>query len=160
MFCASCGNQLVAGAMFCGSCGTPVASAQPAAAGLYGQPTLVTSTPPKSFLTAWLLSFFLGWLGIDRFYLGHVALGIAKLIASFIGSLLIVGWVIWPLIDMILMLSGRLKDAQGRALEGFDHYKRTAFWVTLGVWGGGFILGSLALVFLIAAIAGLSGLYY
>ena len=65
MFCANCGNQLVAGAMFCGKCGTPAptggaAAAQAAAPaysspqpGAYGQPVFVVK-PPKSFLTTWL----------------------------------------------------------------------------------------------------------
>lgn len=54
--------------------------------------------PPKSHAAAILLSFFLGTLGIDRFYLGHVGLGIAKLLLS---------WAtlgIWQLIDLILII--------------------------------------------------------
>lgn len=47
----------------------------------------------KSPTTVILLSIFLGGLGIDRFYVGDVALGIFKLL---------LGWLtlgIWPLID-------------------------------------------------------------
>ncbi|KAK2191891.1 hypothetical protein NP493_43g03052 [Ridgeia piscesae] len=35
-------------------------------------------TNGKKFSTALLLSVFLGWLGIDRFYLGYPAIGLAK----------------------------------------------------------------------------------
>ena len=34
----------------------------------------------KDWLTAVLLSLFVGWLGIDRFYLGYTGLGIVKLL--------------------------------------------------------------------------------
>lgn len=54
--------------------------------------------PPKSHAAAILLSFFLGTLGIDRFYLGHVGLGIAKLLLSW----MTLG--IWQLIDFILII--------------------------------------------------------
>lgn len=65
----------------------------------------------KSWLTTVLLSFFLGGLGVDRFYLGYTGLGVAKLL---------VGWLtlgIWPLVDFILILIRKVDDAQGRPLR-------------------------------------------
>ena len=50
----------------------------------------------KTWLTALLLSIFLGGLGVDRFYMGHVGLGVLKLI-------LMGGFGIWWLIDLILI---------------------------------------------------------
>ena len=64
----------------------------------------------KDWLTATLISFFVGFLGIDRFYLGYTALGILKLITCG-------GLGIWALIDFILILMGNLKDANGRPLR-------------------------------------------
>jgi hypothetical protein len=77
----------------------------------------------KSFLVTWLLSWLLGFWGIDRFYLGKVGTGILKLITFG-------GFGIWWLIDLILVLSGRQRDKKGMALEGFDKLKKIAWIVT------------------------------
>ena len=64
----------------------------------------------KEWLTTILLSFFVGWLGIDRFYLGYTGLGILKLIS-------LGGFGIWYVIDLILIVTGNLKDSQGLPLR-------------------------------------------
>lgn len=81
----------------------------------------------KSFVATWLLSWFLGTLGIDRFYLGQVGLGVAKLLTFG-------GCGVWAFIDLILVLSGSMKDAQGRPLAGYAQNKTMAIAVTVGVW--------------------------
>jgi TM2 domain-containing membrane protein YozV len=68
----------------------------------------------KSKLTAGLLQLFLGGFGVGRFYLGYTGIGIAQLAVSVltcgIGG-------IWPFVDAILMLTGNVKDPQGRTLR-------------------------------------------
>lgn len=62
---------------------------------------------PKSWTTALVLSFFLGLLGVDRFYLGYVSKGILKLIT-------LGGLGIWWLYDLIKIAGNKLPDAHGQ----------------------------------------------
>ena len=50
----------------------------------------------KEYIFALLFSIFLGYLGIDRFYMGQVGIGIGKLLT-------LGGCGIWYLIDIILI---------------------------------------------------------
>jgi TM2 domain-containing membrane protein YozV len=65
----------------------------------------------KDFLVALLLSIFLGQLGVDRFYMGYIGTGILKLIT-------LGGCGIWWLVDVILIATKNLKDANGLPLKG------------------------------------------
>ena len=61
---------------------------------------------PKSRLVALLLCFFLGFLGIHRFYVGKIGTGILMLI-----TLGLFG--IWTFIDLIIIIVGAFKDKEG-----------------------------------------------
>lgn len=66
---------------------------------------------PKSKLVTLLLAFFLGGLGVHRFYLGYTLIGALMLVT-------LGGCGIWALIDFILILIGKVnRDAQGRLLK-------------------------------------------
>jgi len=49
----------------------------------------------RNYIVALILSIFVGWLGVDRFYINHIGLGILKLITCG-------GFGIWWLIDIIM----------------------------------------------------------
>ena len=64
----------------------------------------------RSLIVAVLLWFFLGLLGIHRFYLGHVGMGILYLLT---GALCGIGWII----DGIRFLTGSLQPKNGKLIE-------------------------------------------
>ncbi len=64
----------------------------------------------KSWMTALLLSFFVGGFGVDRFYLGYTGLGVAKLLTCG-------GLGIWTLIDFIMIAMNKIPDANGQELQ-------------------------------------------
>lgn len=63
----------------------------------------------KEWLTTVILSWLLGGLGVDRFYLGYTGLGVLKLIT-------LGGCGVWHLIDAIMVILRKMPDAQGRPL--------------------------------------------
>ncbi|KAI8080271.1 uncharacterized protein B0P05DRAFT_579169 [Gilbertella persicaria] len=57
----------------------------------------------RSWFVALMLSIFLGPLGVDRFYLGYIFLGILKLITAGLGG-------IWWTVDVILIALNVVND--------------------------------------------------
>jgi TM2 domain-containing membrane protein YozV len=69
-------------------------------------PKNIESNSGKSQIVAIILCFFLGALGIHRFYLGYTGIGILELLTlGFFGILLF--------IDFIRLLTGGLKPKDG-----------------------------------------------
>jgi len=114
--CTQCGKTLkvpdtMAGKRGkCPGCGAVIAI--PGAGGM--QPAASSAPAPatggKSWMVALLLSFFLGGMGVDRFYLGYTGLGILKLVT-------LGGCFVWALIDLIRIALNKLPDAQGNLLQ-------------------------------------------
>jgi len=64
---------------------------------------------PKSRLVALFLCWFLGIFGVHRFYLGKIGTGVIMLLTCG-------GFVIWWLVDLIMILVGVSHDKEGRLL--------------------------------------------
>jgi hypothetical protein len=80
-----------------------------------GKPMLDAAGNPvsdKSRLAAALLCWFVGVLGVHRFYVGKVGTGVAMLLTCG-------GLGIWALIDLVIILVGSFRDQDGRALENW-----------------------------------------
>jgi TM2 domain-containing membrane protein YozV len=79
-------------------------------------PLVGTTDTQKSRLVAGLLGILLGGLGVHRFYLGYIGIGIAQIIVTIctfgVGHF-------WGLIEGILILTGSTitTDAEGRPLK-------------------------------------------
>lgn len=57
----------------------------------------------KNPTTALILSIFLGTLGVDRFYIGHIGLGVAKLLLAWLT------FGIWTIVDWFLIINATKK---------------------------------------------------
>jgi len=64
----------------------------------------------KAMVPAALLCFFLGFLGIHRFYVGKVGTGILMILTFG-------GLGIWALIDLVMIIVGSFKDKNGLPLQ-------------------------------------------
>ena len=64
----------------------------------------------RNWNTALLLSILLGIFGADRFYVGRTGLGILKLVTFG-------GYFVWWVMDVILLLQGRMKDDLGKLVQ-------------------------------------------
>lgn len=107
MYCRNCGKEIENGATYCPICGVSTNSApQPPVI------NIINNGPGyiyKKKWTAFWLCFFLGGLGIHRFYVGKTGTGIIWLL-----TLGLCG--IGTLIDLIVILCGGFKDKTGQPL--------------------------------------------
>ncbi|MBN2099832.1 MAG: zinc ribbon domain-containing protein [Dehalococcoidia bacterium] len=121
-FCNTCGAGVHPLAEICPKCGVRLAKLSTSDRG---------DASTKSRLTATLLCALLGGLlllfGIHRLYLGKIGTGVTLLLLGIAGWLAwwfyglgFLFWAIggiWQLVDFILLLSGSMKDGQGKTVK-------------------------------------------
>lgn len=122
MYCRTCGNEILDDTLFCPKCGakqqesgTP-ATPQPIIVNVHNENNnanvggIDANYPYKSKWTAFLLCFFLGGIGVHRFYVGKTGTGILWLLTAGVFG---VGW----LVDWIVILCGGFRDKAGYPLK-------------------------------------------
>ena len=133
-FCPNCGASLEEGVKFCANCGKQIQEAtqqQPVQQPIQQPQTQSTSQAvavnvvvpqqpvyaqqppsPHSRGVALILCIFLGYLGLHRFYVGNVGMGLVYLFTlGFFGF--------GPFIDFFSILFGSFRDIQGRLLTNW-----------------------------------------
>lgn len=114
MYCFSCGAVIKKLAELCVHCGVRVNPLPSSVAA----PVPAPDFSLRSRVTAGILGLLLGWLGVHRFYLGSIGVGIIQIIVTLItfgfGGL-------WGFIEGIIILSGAAwRDADGKPLRGYN----------------------------------------
>jgi TM2 domain-containing membrane protein YozV len=111
--CLGCGAKPLIGSSFCHACGaktSPVAEFCTKCGAKLGVKTLESNISDKSRLVVTLLAWYLGPLGIHRFYLGKIGTGLLMLFTFG-------GLGIWAIIDFIIAVSGNMKDKEGKLIK-------------------------------------------
>ena len=68
-----------------------------------------TTTSTTDWLTLFLLTFFVGVLGVHRFYIGKIGTG-------FLMLLTLGGLGVWFLVDLILVVTGQFTNKDGQKI--------------------------------------------
>ena len=68
-----------------------------------------SSTTSTDWLTLFLLTFFVGVLGVHRFYTGKIGTGFLMLIT-------LGGFGVWFLVDLILVVTGQFTNKEGQKI--------------------------------------------
>ena len=81
--------------------------AREASAGKAASDSMVSE---KGFVPALLLCFFLGGIGVHRFYVGKIGTGILMIVT-------LGGLGIWTLVDFVMIAVGSFRDKQGLLIK-------------------------------------------
>lgn len=107
-YCSKCGKELHEEAVICTGCGCSTEKFKGA------NNSFNANASPKSRLVAILLCFFLGVLGVHRFYVGKVGTGLLWLFTC--GGFFGIGY----LVDIIMIACGSFTDKEGKFLTNWD----------------------------------------
>ena len=100
-YCPNCGAKVAEDAAICPHCGLGLTQKPRGERGV--------GVGGKEWLPTLLLCIFLGYLGAHRFYTGHIGIGIVQLLTGGACG-------IWTFIDLISILTGSFRDAEGYKL--------------------------------------------
>lgn len=127
--CVKCGTKPMNAAKFCWNCGTETSDAQEICVkcGVNLKKGGGAAGEGKDWLVTLLLAIFLGGLGIHRFYVGLTGTAVVMLCLYVIGwilapftlgitGLLPLAALVWALIDIISIATGKFKDKDGNPL--------------------------------------------
>ncbi len=142
-FCISCGVRPLNAENFCQNCGAETRPEQEVClkcGTLLKREDRQIDPTRKNQLVALLLCLFVGSLGVHRYYMGRVGSGVAMLLLYFsifvflfmgsmrsfpepvwigllvFGAFALVGYMVWWIIDLISIATGKMKDGEGREL--------------------------------------------
>ena len=107
--CPYCNEQIAYDAIKCRHCGEWLQDSGSMAA-------------PKKFIDVILLSYFLGYLGVHRFYTGYIGIGVAQLLT-------VGGCGLWSFIDFVAICFNAYKDSEGRPLYKYDKMIGVLFFI-------------------------------
>lgn len=107
MYCSNCGTQLDDIAVVCVKCGAPTANFNLQSRASIQEPGIA----PEGYdwMTALLLCVFVGSFGIHSFYTKKTVIGVAQLLT-------LGGCGIWHLVDLIMIITEKFVDGEGRPL--------------------------------------------
>jgi TM2 domain-containing membrane protein YozV len=71
---------------------------------------MTATASDKGFVPALLLCFFLGMLGVHRFYVGKIGTGLLQLVTFG-------GLGIWTMVDFIMIAVGSFTDSDGNPIK-------------------------------------------
>jgi TM2 domain-containing membrane protein YozV len=103
VFCRGCGKSIHNSAIACPTCGAQQASPSTT-------PAPPVSASAKRILPVFLLCWFLGFIGVHRFFVGKIGTGILMIVTFG-------GLGIWWLIDFIVIICGNFTDKDGNKIN-------------------------------------------
>ncbi len=108
--CTQCGNSLESADQFCTNCGAKIGLESQGDKTSQKSMSPVAENSAKSPLVTLLLCLFLGMFGIHRFYVGKFGTGLLMFLTGG-------GLGIWFLVDLILIVTNKFEDSEGKRLK-------------------------------------------
>ncbi len=105
-FCTNCGAIIPQSAKFCSSCGEDQYASNPSNSKFENSHQTIKKNFNEDWVVTLLFCWFLGIFGAHRFYNRRYTSGFFMLISFG-------GFIIWYIIDLIMIVAGNFKDKNG-----------------------------------------------